>query len=295
MKRSPLLTILSLTILLIPSCSELGMTGNEIPSEGSVRIFRSYDLVQGAFYDCSAELLAAGEYCLVYGEIQGDLSPSQAREIAGEFDNRIYGTIRGSFGPESDVDGNGKIILLYLDIRDGFSGSGGYVAGYFHSIHEFSPRTYADSNGADMLFMDTYPAEPTSAESYATIAHELQHLINFSSTFFKDGTVQDTWINEGLSSGAEYLYSEKVDQSRVDYYNADPGRTILYGNNFFVWKGFWETDPRFAGYGTLADYATVNLFFQWLRIHASNGTGIYRDILDSPCRDVRAVTEAAAA
>lgn len=42
------------------------------------------------------------------------------------------------------------------------------------------------------------------------------------------------------------------------------------------------------------DYATVHLFFQWLRLHASNGTAIYKEILASDDRDFLAVTSAAA-
>ena len=76
----------------------------------------------------------------------------------------------------------------------------------------------------------------------------------------------------------------------MNYYNSDPLQTIRYGNNFFVWNGYWE---QYEG-DTLANYATVYLFFQWLRIHASNDGGIYRDILYSTHRDYRSVVDAAA-
>ncbi|ULQ60560.1 hypothetical protein K7I13_04525 [Brucepastera parasyntrophica] len=69
--------------------------------------------------------------------------------------------------------------------------------------------------------------------------------------------------------------------------------TIVYGNNFFVWNGFWESDQ--GGGDVLADYATVYLFFQWLRIHSGLDTGIYKKIIDSDYRDYRAVTESAGA
>jgi len=64
--------------------------------------------------------------------------------------------------------------------------------------------------------------------------------------------------------------------------------TIKYGNNFFVWNGYWEQQVG----DVLADYSTVYLFFQWLRIHASNGSGIYKTILDQNYGDYRAVTTA---
>jgi hypothetical protein len=63
--------------------------------------------------------------------------------------------------------------------------------------------------------------------------------------------------------------------------------TIPYGNNFFVWNGYWEQK-----YGdVLADYATVHLFFRWLGIHG--GTGIYKEIVDNNSGNYQSVTAAA--
>jgi hypothetical protein len=141
-----------------------------------------------------------------------------------------------------------------------------------------------------MIFIDVNPVEVESEEFYTTIAHEFQHLINYSRTYMVDGREQDIWINEGLSSGAEYVYSGEVSQDRVTWFNNDSLGTIAQGNNFFVWYGYWEgTNPNTV----LDNYATVSLFFQWLRIHASNGTEIYKEILASEDRDVDAVTAAA--
>jgi uncharacterized repeat protein (TIGR02543 family) len=252
--------------------------------------FRAQRMTDGTWYDVPATCKASGTHCLVYVATNSTVSTSTASAIANEFDNNIYTKIQSNFGVEADVDSNGKIILLLLDIIDGYSGSGGYVAGSFDPTHEFSKATFTNSNEADMLFIDVYPAVPGSANFYSTIAHEFQHLINFSCTYLVNGTSQETWINEGLSSGAEYIYSGSQRQNRIDYYNADPAGTIIYGNNFFVWNGYWENN------GTkdlLANYATVYLFFQWLQIHASNGIGVYKDILNSSYRDYRTVTSAA--
>jgi hypothetical protein len=197
------------------------------------------------------------------------------------------------------VDGDGKVILLLLDIIDGYTGSGGYVGGYFHGYHMFEANAgFPYSNEADMLFLDVNPATAGSESFYSTIAHELQHLINFSHTYMKDGREQEIWINEGLSAAAEYIYGDGAQPAqqtlRIDYFNADPryhpGNTIYMGNNFFVWDGYWERETG----DVLANYATAYLFFQWLRIHASDDVGIYKKIVDSTHRDYRAVTGAAA-
>jgi fibronectin type 3 domain-containing protein len=254
------------------------------------RVFRAQKATDGSWYNVPSDLLGIGDHVLVYVEDGSGVSAGTAQAIANEFDANIYDMIRASFAEECDVDGNDRIILLLLDIVDGFSGSGGYVAGYFDATHLFSTSTYANSNEADMLFLDTYPASPASQSFYSTAAHEMQHLVNFANTYMVDGRQQDLWINEGLSSGAEYLYAGQHIASRISYFNADPNSTIRYGNNFFVWNGYWENNPP---YDVLADYATVYLFFQWLRIHASNDSAVYKDILLSDERDYRTVVDAA--
>jgi hypothetical protein len=116
------------------------------------------------------------------------------------------------------------------------------------------------------------------------VSHEFQHLVNFVENYVREsGSPQDTWINEGLSLSAEYLYAGSHSTSRLYTYNADDEGSIALGNNFYVWNNG----------DVLADYATAYIFFQWLRIHADNGSGIYRDIIAGSHNDYRAVEDAA--
>ncbi|GHU11993.1 hypothetical protein FACS1894151_11610 [Spirochaetia bacterium] len=129
-------------------------------------------------------------------------------------------------------------------------------------------------------------------EFYGTIAHEFQHLINYTWSLEhrnKNNTGparMETWIDEGLSAAAEYIYDPLFNSSRIDYFN-EGTKTLAKGNNFYVWG---ENDAVI-----LDEYATVYLFFQWLYIQANNDPGIYKKIFQSEYTDHRAVTEAAAA
>lgn len=251
----------------------------------SSALFWSQRMTDNVWEQVPATKVITGNYCEIYIENaqMGTVSIATAAAIATEFDNNIYNLIRNKFAVESDVDSNGKITIFITDIKDGYSGSGGYVAGYFHGLHELVDP---NSNKADMLFMDCYPAVVGSADFYATIAHEFQHLVNFNKKYLTGGgLVQDTWVNEGLSSAAEYLYQGSHAASRIAYYNADPAGAIGMGQGFLTW------DPSYGD--TLASYATAYLFFQWLRIHASNGDGIYKDILNDSNTDYQAVQAAA--
>ncbi|MDR0719845.1 MAG: hypothetical protein LBF78_09435 [Treponema sp.] len=253
---------------------------------------------EGGFYKTWTKRLKTGTHCIVYGEMPEytdapGISESDATGIAEtmakEFDDNIYTKIKDAFGDPTDVDGNGKVILLLLDVQDGYDGSVGssYVAGFFHS-NDMLQTSY--SNKADMLYIDTWPANFKTAEGraqiYSTAAHEFQHLINYSLHHGagKLNRSMDVWVDEGLASGAEFIYGG-VQQDRIKYFNNN-SQSILKGNNFFVWYDDWN-DP-------LANYSTVYLFFQWLRIHSNNGTGIYKDIISHPdYTDYRAVSEAA--
>jgi hypothetical protein len=143
------------------------------------------------------------------------------------------------------------------------------------------------SNNRDMLYIDTNPGLTNMTTIYSTIAHELQHLISYS-VALKTGREQDLWINEGLSTAAEYIYGDDP-ADRVALYNLDYSHSIAHGNNFFVWYGYWELVVE----DSLANYSTAYLFFQWLRLHANNDIGIYRDIINSRFADYRAITGAA--
>jgi hypothetical protein len=117
--------------------------------------------------------------------------------------------------------------------------------------------------------------------------------MNFALSFAKrfDGTYvyeMDLWINEGLSEASEWIWSGRHSQQRINHYNNDPFGTIRRGNNFFVWDNYYSIHP-----GTvLDDYATVNIFFHWLRLQAG-GPEIYRTIANSSFINYRAVTTAA--
>lgn len=235
------------------------------------------------YYILTAPVSKEGQYCVIHIEesCRSLIDDSTVDNIISEFDNTIYPLIKTKFGDESDIDSNGKTIILILDIKDDYSGSGSYIAGYFDSSNTFVNSDYnPHSNECDMIYLDCNPGIPGTNDFLITAAHEFQHLINFAHNGMTNGKIQDTWINEGLSSAAEYLYSGNHIAKRINYYNNFQENNSS-GNNFYKWGN------------ELIDYSTVYLFFQWLRIHSSDEDAIYKDILYSPFTDYRAVVEQA--
>ena len=278
------------------------------------RTFWAVDFTNNRNYQLEAELLVDGLYCKIWAEMGANLSENDARRVANTYDNTIYPRMMDAFGIKGNitddgvtiiardimefaswlVDGDGKLSILLLNIRDGFKPgvSETLLAGYFWGGNFFendpASSSFRYSNETDMIYINLNPQMPPgSMASNKTIAHELQHLMNFVSTFITGRTgLMDTWIDEGLSASAEWVVSGSQDTNYVAWFNNDPSEMIRRGNNFFVWDNH-SNNPN----AIIDEYATVYLFFQWLRLQAGSN-GIFYNIISSSYHDHRAVTRA---
>jgi hypothetical protein len=278
--------------------------------EGQLRQFWAFNYRTSQYYEITANLFVDGGYCKIWVEQDANVSSAAAKNIAAIFDTEIYPKMMGAFGIYGGMsingeviahntmeladwmgDGDGKLAILLLDIQDNYQqGDNEYrTSGYFSVSDLFSQP---HSNDADMLYIDINPEMPGSDEINKTIAHEMQHLMNYVTSYLlrRDSTVHemDTWINEGLSAMAEWIYSEKHSESRWVYYNADPSGLIQEGNNFFIW-GNRANEHHYA---VLDDYATVYLFFHWLRLQTGDNS-IFGELIKSTDHSYRAVTRVA--
>jgi hypothetical protein len=232
--------------------------------------------------------LAENERCVIYKDWRRTITPQQADVLAKEYQTNIYPKITPLFG--EPLEGYGKLVILLLDIIDGFSAdANSYMVGYFDHSDMDSKKTYQWSNEAEILYMDTVEGRLNSPAFNATLAHELQHLLRYSEylrraaqTGYEKNAPAETWLDEGLSIAAEYVYLGYHADIPVWYYNEDPYHKILGGDNFYVWTN------------DLVDYYTAYLFFQWLRIQATGDVAIYKEICESPYLDASAVVNVAA-
>jgi len=269
-------------------------------------------------YRVKADLVVKGVHCNVWVEKSCGVNKSQAKILADKYDKEIHGLMINAFGIENpsykgeafpDImafadylgDGDNKLCILLLDIKDGYKvgKNESYVAGYFWSGNFYNIQ---GSNNCDMIYLDTNPGmgigDKKIENVFTTLAHEMQHMMNYvTRRIILDGldgnnfTSMDIWIDEGLSSAAEYIIGGKQSKDRIDWYNengdskANIKGLIDQGNNFFVWDNHRDNQ-----YAILDDYATVYLFFQWLRLQ--KGISVYRDIISSSYGDYRAVANA---
>jgi len=159
------------------------------------------------------------------------------------------------FGPPPDIDANGKIFILLIDVRDDYDPhtSESYIAGYFDPLDQTSR-----GNLADIIYLDSDPGSLAGSESlvlFATLAHEYQHLIHY-----RWDVDEDLWINEGLSELAPVLMG-------------------LPHRNFS--RYLTDTNSALDDFsGALADYARCGLFFlyTWVQL----GTSFVQDLIAFP-------------
>jgi len=322
MKKFLLMSV-CMVVILFSSCDLildiiLGNEGSTDPAYGN---FWAKNFKTDKDYRVDADLLAKGVYCNVYVEKDSGVNAARAKEVAAHYDTKIYPEMIKNFSVKDIsykllgetykfnnimdfadwyVDEDGKLTILLLDIKDGYNGitETSYTAGYFW-LGDFFKRE--DSNERDMIYIDIKPGMDSKniSETYKTLAHEMQHLMNFATSLLlrapKNANGQitalsymDTWIDEGLSAAAEWVYSGEHSTDRVAWYNLNGGGNGLInkGNTFFVW-GNRSSEVRTA---VLDDYATVYLFFQWLRLQTSSD--IYRDIITGQNNNYTAVTSA---
>lgn len=265
------------------------------------------------YYNVNAELLYEGTHCNVWAEIGSGITSKQAENIANEYDEIIYQKMVSTFSikdfyfndlPFSNImefadwlgDRDDKLCILLLDIKDNYIKDkyNAYIAGYFwggNLLNEYR------SNYRDMIYLDTYPSITyvPLEETFNTLAHEMQHLMNFSTSiierFYEEGVMlMDTWVDEGLSAAAEWVYSGHS-KERINWFQNNGNSKgneglINKGNNFFV----WDNRENESSYALLDDYATVYLFFQWLRLQTN--ISVYKDIISSEHYDFNAVLAA---
>ncbi len=157
----------------------------------------------------------------------GGFTAAEYQSLAAAFDTLVYPVDVTAFGAPSDIDGNGKVLILYTRVVNEMTprASNSYVGGFFNGRDLF-PTTAtstmagcAGSNVGEMFYMlapdslgqvngNVRTKSMVSTVTVSTIAHEFQHLINASRRLFVNRTAvwnEEVWLNEGLSHIAEEL------------------------------------------------------------------------------------------
>ncbi len=247
---------------------------------GSAKNWYASDFTNNQFYVVNSTCRAVGSTCYIFVEDSlwnnGRVNQNAVNSVLNAFDvstpanpnKGIYQTNVETFGNPPDVDSDPKIIILLLNIRDGYTGSGGYVAGYFHGYHE-GTSTY--SNKAEIYYLDANPLNLNSSGGLnvgmSTTAHEFQHMIHYN--YHPGG--QETFFNEAWSLVAEVVNGYSL--YNQGGYNSNPNRYI------FTWSSD-NTD-------VLKDYSRAARFSLYL--YEQFGIDILKKFVQSKLTSVNAL------
>lgn len=189
------------------------------------------------------------------------VTQEQVDKLKLEFDSNIYPVATDFFGspnmldgsqspladwgyvPQGYYEGSSKIIILVDNIID----ENYYDPDYPFFVAGFYWQTLENYINRNIITIDTNKWE-TRLEStfYPTTIHELQHLIHAD-----HDPLEESWINEGMSTFSEYLGGYGLDASSINYYLDRPENSLVNWDEHYS----ASTGPE-----TIADYGQVYLF-----------------------------------
>ena len=206
---------------------------------GTERTFFVPDFRSMQQYTVSAVLRGIGNFCYIFveeAEWNTRVTAETVASIVRAFDvatpadptQGIYPTLTGFFGLPPDIDENGRVILLLLNIQDA-NHTNQYTAGFFNPADQSHGvlRTPGfrgfpiRSNEADMLYIDTQPLNPNSEVAHNVIAHELLHLIHW-----RHDPHEATWVDEGCAGYASFLCGYSV-LEHIDAFEKTPSVSLV--------------------------------------------------------------------
>jgi hypothetical protein len=255
----------------------------------------------------TATLKYIGTHLLIYvsknapGPADGvhGFSDAQIAAFGNTFDLDLYTIDVATFGPPTDIDSDGRVIVLLSPIINKLTAAGtctssGFIAGFFNAVDLLPTQFVGKSNGAEIFyslvpdingaFSCTHTIASVQQLTPSTFIHEFQHMISFGQhAIIRAGNDEDPWINEGLSHIAEELGSRYYENrfppptGRTDPDQAfpDSSQGFISGDLFNSYHFLLDpasTDPDDkasvsnwgSGDGTLVQRGATWLFLRWL-------------------------------
>lgn len=209
----------------------------------------------------------------------GGLTQSDLDSLASLFNARLYAVDTTAFGRESDIDGNGVVIVLMTNVVNKLvtrasCHQSGFIAGFFFGA-DIDPQFSGDNrvNHGEVFY--SMVADPDSALSCAhtvsqlrnvvpvTFIHEFQHMISYNQhVLVKGSSPQDTWLDEGMSHFAEELGGRSfLPGDQVSFSNFVIGD--LFDAYSFMDSSAFHFLAFSSGIGSLAERGAAWLFVRY--------------------------------
>ena len=176
-----------------------------------------------------ARVVAIGTHSIVVADTTnpaGGFTDADYQRYATHFDTLIYPVDVNAFGAPSDIDNNGRVVLVFTRAVNELTppNASAFVGGFTFSRDLFPivaterlPDCAGSNEGEYFYVMTPDPTGVVNGNDFsagfvdsnttAIIAHEFQHLINASRRIYVNNadSFEDTWLDEGLAHIAEEL------------------------------------------------------------------------------------------
>lgn len=205
--------------------------------------------------------------------------------FANLFDSQVWPVDTDNFGVPTDVDlNNNRVLLFFTTAVNALTpkGSNSFVGGFFFG-RDIIPKTpptpgaqaCLGSNYAEMFYLlAPDPGSPTAnafstsfvkSITIGTVAHEFQHLINFSRHISELNptpftAAEETFLDEGLAHVAEelnfYAATGRSPRNNIDaptLTNIDDAYRAFGRQNAIRFREYLKNPDRYPPYSVLAD------------------------------------------
>ena len=219
------------------------------------------------WFNIPAHLLkVSSDNLAIYLQNGQNVSAYALNKLAQEFDY-YYTSMTNIYGTHSDIDANGKIIILLMDINK-TKGNGNQILGYFN------PSDMHGNNKGEILYMDISNANNKTDNAIGTIIHEFQHLINYSYVISGERNEMSSWLNEALSESTSILFNKATVESRIEGFN---------NINYYCFYT-WDIPTNISNNNknnTHVNYPSASVFMNWLYQKNGSNDSIFKTIASS--------------
>ena len=253
MRNYLFILFLIFSLIFVNSCAirnSFAPKNSELAFERTFIAQRINNGVSAGYFNIPAKLVKTTDHLAIYLQTtyRDGISAYGLNKMAQEFDY-YYDDMTNIYGEHSDIDGNGKIIIVLMDINVKKGGN--------TTLAYFNPNDMYDGNRGEFLYMDLSNANYSIDNSIGTLIHEFQHLINYNHYMSGKRGVMSSWLNEALSESTSVLFNKATAESRIQSFNNAKIK------NYYCFYT-WNLPTSILGSDGFVNYPSVSVFMHWL-------------------------------